>query len=172
MVSQSDPLRDRKSSATESLLLSIKTWAAWLCSFPLQGIQMRLWMLRCWIFYSWKFRFSTWKIYSSNPLNIIIFMQTLIPWCRLKKSSLPALSLRFPNQIFMVSVLLITTSIPSECMHIQNNITPTTSWYSIWRPWEFFSSPPFPDRLWVSPSLPPIGCRGVFSRFKAAGAWI
>jgi hypothetical protein len=38
------------------------------------------------------------------------------------------------------------------------------------RSWEFFSSPPRPDRLWVHPSSYRMGTRGSFPREKAARA--
>jgi hypothetical protein len=40
---------------------------------------------------------------------------------------------------------------------------------SLGRGWEFFSSPPRPDRLLGPPCLLPMGTRGSFPRGKAAG---
>jgi len=36
--------------------------------------------------------------------------------------------------------------------------------------WEFFSSPPYPDRIWSPPASYPIDTRGSFPGSKAAGA--
>jgi hypothetical protein len=56
-------------------------------------------------------------------------------------------------------------------------------WYSCWATgwmiggsspgmvWEFFSSPPRPDRLWGLPASYSVGTGDSFPRGKAAGAW-
>jgi hypothetical protein len=43
--------------------------------------------------------------------------------------------------------------------------------WSTGKGWEFFSSPPRPDRLWGPPSLLSNGYQGIFSGGKAAEAW-